>query len=418
VWVSVCAGTARGDGLDGERFTPATSADGGFAIEQPTVPSHLGYGLGLFFNFADEPVVERSGGTVTTRPLDRALSTDLIASMGFFERVELGVHLPLHLVYDGDPYMTGASTLSASSGVGDLRFVPKVAIVRQGSLERHVVLSLAMPVALPTGDELALRGAGGVTVEPRILFGFYLGRLGLAFDAGYKWRSEHPRTLPWGDEITFALGPTYRATNKLTLRAELLAAKEVGVAMPGADLPLELLGGIDYAIGRHWDLYAGASLGITDGIGDPRVRAIVGLRYRHHVPPRQGFADSDGDGVLTRTTTASISLRIATATATTTAVRIPTTITTASPTRRTSVPRSPATPLTAAVRRTPTSASSRARSTSSARSSSRADRQRSTTTASRCSIRSRRRSTRTRRSGTSGSRGTPITSGRPTSTSG
>src|SRR5262249_32578313 len=154
------------------------------------------------------------------------------------------------------------------------------------------------PVTLPTGDELALRGAGGATVEPRLLFGVYLGRVGLSFDAGYKWRSEHPATLPWGDEITFAFGPSLRARDRLTLRAEIFAAKEVGAAMPGADFPLELLAGIDYMVGRHWDLYAGASLGVTDGIGDPRVRAILGLRYRHHVPPRQGFADSDGDGVL------------------------------------------------------------------------------------------------------------------------
>jgi len=39
---------AVAQGLDAERFAPAISADGGFVLEQPTVPFHLGWGLGLF----------------------------------------------------------------------------------------------------------------------------------------------------------------------------------------------------------------------------------------------------------------------------------------------------------------------------------------------------------------------------------
>jgi outer membrane protein OmpA-like peptidoglycan-associated protein len=243
------ATAAAADGLDGERFTPATSAEGGFVNEHPAVPFHLGWSLGLFLNYARDQVVEVDGNDkVIGRPVHTGLTSDLVGSLGLFGRAELGVQLPLHLVYEGDRY----GNLEASAGLGDLRFVPKIALLRRGTLDQHVLLSLAVPVSVPTGDAEALRGAGGVTVGPQLLFAVHLGKLGLGMDVGYRWRAEHPAGLP---------------------------------------------GGVEYRIGNV-ALYGGASFGLTDGVGDPTFRIIGGIRFRKNAPERQGFRDSDGDGVL------------------------------------------------------------------------------------------------------------------------
>ncbi len=299
--VVVCAllgARAWGQGLDGERFVPATGVDGGFVLEHPDVPFHLGWGLGLFLNFADDPVVEQAAnGTAIAHPLGTAFTSDLVGSLGLFGRLELGVGLPIHLVYSGDPYAVGGTTLHAGAGIGDLRFVPKVALVRTGSLERHFLMSLAMPVGLPTGNSLALRGADAVSLQPELLFAVHLGRFAILADAGYKYRSKHPAMLPWGDEITFGGGLMYGLTDALALRGELFAAKEVNEAVTGADFPVEGLAGVTYAVGDV-ELYAGASRGFTNGIGDPDVRIIGGIRYRQHAEAHEGFGDSDGDGVL------------------------------------------------------------------------------------------------------------------------
>jgi outer membrane protein OmpA-like peptidoglycan-associated protein len=292
----VCASTAAAvaDGLDGERFTPATGVEGGFVNEHPAVPFHLGWGLGLFFNFARDQVVEAdANGDVIGRPLHNGLTADLVASLGLFGRVELGLHLPLHLLYEGDPY----GTLAASAGLGDLRFVPKIALVRRGTLDRHFLLGLALPVSLPTGDGDALRGAGGLTLGAQLLVAGHLGKLGLGMDVGYRFRSQHPAGLPWGDGVTFGPWLSYGLTDKLGLRAEAYAEKLVGADVGGADLPIEVLGGVEYRIGSV-ALYGGASFGLTDGIGDPDFRLIGGVRFRRAAPERQGFQDSDRDGVL------------------------------------------------------------------------------------------------------------------------
>ena len=297
--ICATASAAAAEGLDGERFTPATGAEGGFASEHPAVPFHLGWSLGLFLGFADDAVVEvDANDDVIAKPLDSALTADLVASLGLFGRLELGLHLPLHLVYDG--YTSGP--LAAGAGLGDLRLVPKIALVRSGSLERHFLLGLALPVSFPTGDDDELRGAGGFTLGGQLLIAGHLGRVGLGASVGYRWRAEHPAGLPWGDSVTITPWMSFHVTDDLALRAELLAEKIVGADGGGgadvsADFPIEALGGLEYRIGGV-ALYGGASFGLTDGVGAPDFRVLGGVRYRKSAPDRQGFRDSDGDRVL------------------------------------------------------------------------------------------------------------------------
>jgi outer membrane protein OmpA-like peptidoglycan-associated protein len=293
-WICACAAVAAADGLDGERFVPAIGAEGGFVNEHPAVPFHLGWSLGLFVHGADDQIVEVDGNdAVIGKPLDTGVTADLVASLGLFGRLELGLHLPLHLVYEGDPY----GGLEASAGLGDLRFVPKIAIVRAGSLDRHFLLGIALPVSFPTGDGDALRGADGFTLGGQLLLAGHLGRVGLGASVGYRWRSEHPAGLPWGDGVGIGPWLSIGLTDSLSLRGEMYAEKLVGTDAGSADFPIEVLGGLELRLGGV-ALYGGASFGLTDGVGDPDFRIIGGVRYRRNAPDRQGFKDSDGDRVL------------------------------------------------------------------------------------------------------------------------
>jgi outer membrane protein OmpA-like peptidoglycan-associated protein len=288
---------ARGDGLDAERFVPAIGDNGTFVVEHPAVPAHLGWTLGLFLDYADNPlVVVDANKNVVSRPLATSFSTNLTFSLGLFQWAELGVALPLHLVYEGDAYTAGASSLDARAGLGDLRVMPKFALVRSGDLHQHVLLGLAFPVSLPTGNDLAARGADGVTVTPELLFALHLDRVGFGVDAGYRWRAHHAAALPWGDEIVVQPWAQLGLTDALTLRGELPIEKEVSTPVTGADFTMEVIGGLDYAAG-NWDFLLGAGRGLSHGIGDPEIRVIAGLRYRHAEGHREGFGDSDGDGI-------------------------------------------------------------------------------------------------------------------------
>src|SRR5262245_43281333 len=80
-------------GLNGQRFHPAAGAAGGFMVERPLVLRHLGFGVGLFLHFADDAVVVRQepARNVVAEPLNRALSFDLLASIGLFDFLELAL---------------------------------------------------------------------------------------------------------------------------------------------------------------------------------------------------------------------------------------------------------------------------------------------------------------------------------------
>jgi OmpA-OmpF porin, OOP family len=290
------AGPAAADGLDGERFVPAVGVVGGFQTEHPAVPFHLGWGLGVFLNLADDQVVTRDNATgdVVTRPVDTGFTTDLVGSLGLWGRAEFGIHLPLHLIYEGDMF----GGFAADNGVGDLRFVPKVALIRTGSLDNHVLLSFALPISFPTGSDENLRGAGGFSIEPELLFALHTGPLGIGVGAGYIWRSEEQMGLPWGNEVAIDPWLAFRIGDALTIRGEVYMHKIVDADVDNATFPVDVLGGLDYQITPHWDFYAGAQLGVTDGVGDPDIRGIAGIRYRAGAPEREGFRDDDGDGVM------------------------------------------------------------------------------------------------------------------------
>src|SRR5690606_7312569 len=282
------------------RFAPAVGTEPGFAFAHPLVPFHLGWGLGLFVDVADDAVVERDSesGDILSRPLDTAATVDLVGSLGLFGWSEIGVHLPMQVVYSGDDYTDGATALSASGGLGDLRLVPKFLLVRTGTADNHFLPGAALPVSLPTGDAEALRGAGGVTVEPRLMAAWHTGRIGLGANVGYRWRAEAPAGLPWGDEIALAAMGSLELSDSLALQAELIGGKQVGTDVDGADFPFEGLLGVIVGLSPSWQLHAGGGIGFTDGIGDPDFRVIAGVRFRHGAPERRGFLDSDEDGIL------------------------------------------------------------------------------------------------------------------------
>jgi OOP family OmpA-OmpF porin len=284
-------------GFEGERLAPAAGAAGGLFVERPVVPFHLGYGFGLFLHLADDPVVVRQGGTMIGVPLDASVSSDLMASIGLFDRLELALHLPVRLYYAGD---TSAAPLVASRGLGDLRFVAKVSIVRGGDAAFAWVLGAAALVTFPTGDDLAFRGSTGFTAEPRVLFGLYPGRLAIVANAGLRFLRN--ASYSPGSGPTFGLAVTYTLPGGREIVD--LHAEVAGAWLPQVDgrallaLPLEAVGGVIVRPHPRWSVYGIGGAGITNGLAVPDFRVLAGVRYAFGLPGRGGQRDSDSDGIV------------------------------------------------------------------------------------------------------------------------
>src|SRR6185503_19257317 len=179
-------------------------------------------------------------------------------------------------VFEGDGLTASGQTLTPGAGLGDLRFVPKLLIARTRGRSLQLALGLAAPVTFPTGDDLEMRGYGGVTVEPRFLAGLLWRRFGLNFSVGYLINTaDPPEALPIGNELTFGAGATLAVTKTLDLTVEAVGGAYLGENGPGlAEVPLELLGWLIFRPHSDWQIYLGAGPGLTNGIGSPDFRVV------------------------------------------------------------------------------------------------------------------------------------------------
>jgi outer membrane protein OmpA-like peptidoglycan-associated protein len=292
----------RAEGLDAERFVPAAGASSGLMVERPLVIPHLVPGAGLFLNFADDALVEtdRDTGETLSRPLDSALTFDLIASLGLLDWMELSLQMPVHAYYDGDSAAVGATRVQASEGVGDLRLTP-IGVFYRGAGDTPFVLGGSLPITFPTGSHTGLRGEGGLTVEPRLLVGLLGRRLGLFANVGLRFRPQAEDTDPVGHELTFGVGASYALVGDrdvLDILVELVGAWDVSEEGPElTDVPLEAWAALGWKVHPDWTVFGGVGPGLTDGLGTPDVRVLAGVRWTPRGQQVAAYKDSDGDGI-------------------------------------------------------------------------------------------------------------------------
>ncbi len=228
----------RADGFDGQRFVPAAGAAGGIVVERPIVPKHLGFGAALFLNYGFKPVVERdlATGVQLAQPLRHAFAFDFLGSIAFFDHLELALHLPVDAVYTGDATVIAGQSIQANAGVGDLRVVPKVMFWRDGTLRFNWAIGMIVPVTFPTGNAAALRGAGGYTVDPRLLASIGGKRWDLTFNLGYRWRSNDGAANLYGTaEVTYGVASTFTLPvwkDRIDLTAEELSINRLAEHHP------------------------------------------------------------------------------------------------------------------------------------------------------------------------------------------
>jgi len=305
VLVTLFAGVVRADGFDAQRFVPAAGAAGGLVVERPLVPQHLGFGFGLFLNYGYAPVVDRdrpNGANIFV--LQHAMTMDLLASIGLGNIFELAVGVPVDLVWSGVTDVFAGQRLSASLGVGDIRFVPKMAWYF-GRPRLNYGIGFMTPIYVPSGDENAMRGAGAVTLDPVLLASIGGHRWDVTANLGFRARlaSKNPdftggKELHWGIAGTFGLLARPKRTN-LDLVVEWVGGYQPSALGTGTiRTPMEVDAALVIKPTREWSIYLGGAGGLDNGLGVPDGRVLAGVRYAHRVPGSDRFDDTDHDGII------------------------------------------------------------------------------------------------------------------------
>jgi hypothetical protein len=269
-------------------------------------------------SYAYDPIPRSDG---EGRPIDHAISTDLVASVGLGERLGVGVDAPFFLWQRGSevPSSVVAGGHVPTSGLGDIALLGKATVVSNARDGWHAGPGLAMlgSMSLPTGSRTSFAGEGAVTASIRVLAEMALFAATASASLGFAWRPDH-RTWPaadaaattFGNSIPWAAGvsvrpgaiqswldPGQRQTWEIAVTGALPAGPTAPLGLGGghAELlsPAQLAIGDRLGIGTDQDAFisAGFEIGLDRGLGVPPFRGILSIGWA----PRSH--DRDGDGV-------------------------------------------------------------------------------------------------------------------------
>lgn len=304
------AARAQDGSINPDTFAPPVDGTGYLHAPSASTLRHLQLATGLWFDHADDLVVLEEGGERVSPGegagdglLDRRTTAHVQVALGLGGWFSLGADLPVILQQRATRVDIGTdlevdATRLPTSGVGDLRLVPKLAVLQTG--EGPVGVAFEAPFWLPTGSGAAWTGEDGLSAEPRVVLEAADGEVArrrhrwrLALLAGLNLRPADrlgDARIGSGPVAGLAAGVRPLETLEVLFEARVQGAgarvaqiageASLGVALhPSPTLGIRLAGGT----------------GAVPGIGAPDYRLIAGLTWTPDLDP--GARDSDRDGI-------------------------------------------------------------------------------------------------------------------------
>lgn len=297
-----------GFAIERMRLTP--SRTGLLDTEWGAVPRGLVWDVGLWAGYERNPLVVRNAAGERLGSLLRdRVGGSVVASLSFLDRLQVGVELPVVFLNERPAQLPGVviGNLSsvAGAGVGDLRVMPKVGLLRH---EDHGVdLAVLASVEFPTGGGSRYLGSKGFVLQPEIALSRPFGNVRAALNVGAAFRTSRPTSidLQVGHELLTRLAVAYRfnQVDPKALPLELGVTALAGFALRqpfqnANQTPVELKAYGSYDVLPFMQLFAAAGVGLFRGWGVPDWRALAGVRFFSPAEPAKAAEpDSDGDGL-------------------------------------------------------------------------------------------------------------------------
>jgi OOP family OmpA-OmpF porin len=310
------------DGFSLQSFRPAIDSKGFVTVNATPVLGHLELSIGLVSTYARHVLDLARADPAARWDAEELVTPQLQAALGLFDRFELGLSLPVHILAGSraPAPSSDAASFSAQS-LGDLGLHAKARLV-DGSVHR-VGLGVALSLYTPTGASAELLGEGQVTVRPALLVDGTLDRarrLRLGLDVGAFVRPRKHRftdagtgqSRALGSQLTYGLALSYAVVpQRLELIGEAFGAADLSGERDGHPLEGLVAAKVYLAAKSYFELGGGAGIlprAVAGGMtGAPELRVFLGflfepsLRGRAVAPPEEcPLPDSDGDGLLDR----------------------------------------------------------------------------------------------------------------------
>ncbi|MFT6395757.1 MAG: hypothetical protein ACJAYU_000499 [Bradymonadia bacterium] len=279
------------EGFDAQNFHPMPSQRNGFFnLSTGRLSPQGSWEAGLFVNYADDPLVLELGDDRIARVVKNQLVINLLGAFSITDFLEVGVDVPLILTQGGDDRFE-----EAGFGIGDLRLVPRVAILGSEVGDR-LGLAFLLDLRLPTGSSDKFQG-GELRVEPRFALDYLLaGGIRLGANLGWSFRPKAQFfDLTVNDSLTWGLAADIPVGERLHLIPEIAGGASFLADDLGAEeAPVELIAGARYIFDNGLAVHGGLGTGVIQGWSAPDWRIFAGVTFG---PPIVVENDRDRDGI-------------------------------------------------------------------------------------------------------------------------
>jgi len=273
--------------VDIQNFRTAPGTWNGFVVEGALVPGHKTFVPALSFNYGSKPLVVREDEVVVDELVSHLLTTDVVATVGLIDRLEISLGIPFHLVKGPQPFDSGWT-------VGDVRLMPKV---RLFGLERRmgIGVAFALPVTLPTGDPERYVGSDQFLIHPKLITEARGNGFRMAVNLGVRFRPEEETfdSLNLSHELTYGLsaGVELGSRDVVAMADAFGAAAITRIGQGSRGNPLETVLGVRFFTDMGLVFTAGFGTGVIADYGSPQWRGFLGFAWH-----TRDF-DRDQDGI-------------------------------------------------------------------------------------------------------------------------
>ena len=305
------AAMAQSEGFSLNRFDPSERGSDWFSAESLDLRGHMRPAIGAVFDYGYKPLVfyDRATDDEVAAIVEHQLYAHLGGSLILWERLRLGLNVPVAIVNEGEDLDLGGGnvvTAERGGGIGDVRLGADVRLL--GSYRKPFSLAAGLQLHLPTGKQEAFTGDGKVRVVPRLLAAGDIGPLAYAARVSFNYRAQQDDFdgEAFGSEFGFGAAIGVRVLDdKLLLGPELYGSTVVSDGGDGAfdrkTTPVELVLGGHYNVSDDWRIGLGAGPGLSRGYGSPQVRVLASIewfpKFEEEKAP-EGPKDTDGDGIF------------------------------------------------------------------------------------------------------------------------
>lgn len=294
---------AQQTGFAVDRFEPSERGSNWFVNDSLDLRGRVRPALGVVGDYGYKPLVAYDlAGNERTAIVRHQLFLHLGGSLVLWDRLRLGVNLPVAVFQDGDATVVNGVAFEPAdkASVSDLRISADVRLV--GETTDPFTLAIGMRVWAPTGMRSQFTSDGSVRLGPQALVAGDIGLFTYAARLAiiYRARDDSYGGSDLGSELFGSAAAGIRAIDRrLVVGPEAWASS----VFSGSDTffktrstPVEWIMGIHYDVVRDFRVGGGVGSGLTRGYGAPELRALLSMEWAPaYGKPR---SDRDRDGVF------------------------------------------------------------------------------------------------------------------------